>query len=94
MRSNITSAKTPTTNRGRAQPAASGTFVLRLDPRMHAVLRGDAAAAGTSLNDWCGRVLAAPGGGGLEPAAHVVLALRARLGDDLVGVVAYGSFTR
>jgi hypothetical protein len=94
MRTNITPTKTSTTKRRRAQAAASGTFVLRIDPALHEVLRGDAAAAGTSLNDWCGRVLAAPGAGGLEPAAHAVLALRARLGEDLLGVAAYGSFTR
>ena len=72
---------------------ASGTFVLRLDPRLHGLLRRDARAAGLSLNDWCGRTLAAPGAGGFE-CAGVVLALRARLGDDLVGVVVYGSFAR
>lgn len=84
------------TQRGRrtgpSQPA-SGTFVVRLDPRLHDALRSDAAAAGTSLNDWCGRVLATAGGG-LEPAAKVVLAIRTRLGADLLGVVVYGSFAR
>jgi len=92
MRTSITS-----TRRGQpkgAQPPASGTFVLRLDPRLHAVLRGDAAAAGTSLNDWCGRVLAAPGCGGLEPASNVIRAIRSHQEANLLGVVAYGSFAR
>lgn len=75
-------------------PGASGTFVLRIDPRLHALLRDDAAAAGTSLNDWCGRVLATAGAAGLEPAAKVVLAIRSRLGADLLGIVVYGSFAR
>ncbi|MFM8414510.1 MAG: nucleotidyltransferase domain-containing protein [Planctomycetota bacterium] len=77
---------------GRA--AASGKFVLRLDARLHGLLRGDALAAGASLNDWCGRTLAAPGAGGIDAASGVVLAIRCRLGSDLVGVVVYGSFAR
>ncbi|MEX0670184.1 MAG: nucleotidyltransferase domain-containing protein [Pirellulales bacterium] len=92
MGSSITS-----TNRRRppgSKPGASGTFVLRLDPRLHALLRDDAATAGTSLNDWCGRMLAAAGGAGLEPASKVVLAIRSRLGADLLGIVVYGSFAR
>ena len=92
MQTSITS-----TRRGQpkgAKPPASGTFVLRLDPRLHAVLRGEAASAGTSLNDWCGRVLSAPGCGGLEPASKVILAIRSHQEADLVGVVAYGSFAR
>jgi predicted nucleotidyltransferase len=68
--------------------------VLRLDPRLHDVLRAEAAAAGTSLNDWCGRVLSTPGCGGLEPASKVILAIRSHQETDLVGVVAYGSFAR
>lgn len=72
---------------------ASGRFVLRLDTRLHDVLRRDALAAGVSLNEWCSRTLAAPGAGGLD-ASGVVLAIRAWLGDDLEGVVLYGSFAR
>ncbi len=92
MRTSITAA-----NRQRplrSKPGASGTFVLRLDPRLHALLRDDAAAAGTSLNDWCGRLLSAAGGVGLEPASKVVLTIRSRLGADLLGIVVYGSFAR
>ena len=42
-------------------------------------------AAGLSLNDLCGRTLAAPGAGGLEAASGVVLTIRSRLGSDLEG---------
>jgi len=72
---------------------ASGRFVLRLETQLHDVLRRDASAAGVSLNEWCIRTLAAPGAGGLD-ATGVVLAIRAWLGDDLEGVVLYGSFAR
>jgi len=58
------------------------------------VLRHEAVAAGTSLNEWCSRSLAAPGAAGLSAAAEVVVMIRAGLGADLLGVVAYGSFAR
>jgi predicted nucleotidyltransferase len=74
---------------------ASGKFVLRLDPRLHELLRDEARAAAMSLNDWCGRTLAAPGADGLLDAAPgVVLTIRSRLGCDLVGIIIYGSFAR
>ena len=92
MRSSITRSKKQGPSGGRSQ--ASGTFVLRLDPRLHGTLKEDALTAGTSLNDWCGRTLAAPGAGGLDEAADVVLTIRARLKKDLLGVIAYGSFAR
>ena len=58
------------------------------------MLRHEAVAAGTSLNEWCSRSLAAPGAAGLSAAAEVVVMIRAGLGADLLGVVAYGSFAR
>lgn len=76
-----------------ARSPASGRFVLRLDTRLHDVLRRDALAAGMSLNDWCGRTLSAPGAAGRD-ASGVVLAIRSWLGDDLEGVVLHGSFAR
>jgi predicted nucleotidyltransferase len=86
---------------GRRKPAApgrrqaSGKFVLRLDPRLHGLLREDARAATVSLNDWCGRTLAAPGANGLLDAApEVVLSIRSRLAGDLAGIIVYGSFAR
>lgn len=92
MKSSTTQGR-PRTKHG-SSSAASGTFVLRLDPRLHAVLRHEAVAAGTSLNEWCSRSLAAPGAAGLSAAAEVVVMIRAGLGVDLLGVVAYGSFAR
>lgn len=68
--------------------------MLRLDASLHGLLRNEARAAGVSLNDWCGRTLAAPGAGGIDAFAGVVLTIRSRLGDALVGVVVYGSFAR
>ncbi len=68
--------------------------MLRLDPELHGLLREDALAAHVSLNDWCGRTLAAPGGGCLDAAPDVVLSIRSRLGSDLLGVIVYGSFAR
>lgn len=79
--------------RATGRSPASGKFVLRLDARLHDLLRRDALDAGLSLNDWCSRTLAAPGAGGLD-ALGVVLAIRSWLGDDLVGVVLHGSFAR
>jgi predicted nucleotidyltransferase len=77
-----------------AKPDASGRFLLRLEPRLHALLRHEAEAAGTSLNEWCSRGLAAPGAAGLAAAAEVVTAIRVGLGSDLLGLVVYGSFAR
>lgn len=59
MKSGITSGAVDSTGgrRSVSRPQASGKFVLRLDPRLHAALRDDAQAAGVSLNDWCGRTL-------------------------------------
>lgn len=92
MKSSITAKQRP--RKTGPRPSASGTFVLRLDPRLHAVLRHEAAAAGASLNEWCSRSLAVPGAAGLAAAADVILAIRAHLGADLLGIVAYGSFAR
>jgi len=96
MKRSITSIAKPARRRSRttARGAASGRFVLRLDPQLHGLLREDARAAGVSLNDWCSRTLAAPGAAGLDAASGVVQAIRSGLRDDLVGVVVYGSFTR
>lgn len=92
MMSSITASKRSRQSEPRLR--ASGTFLLRLDPRLHAALRDEAAAAGASLNEWCSRSLAAPGAAGLGAAAEAVSAIRDRCGADLLGVVAYGSFAR
>jgi predicted nucleotidyltransferase len=73
---------------------ASGRFVLRLEPTLHALVRDEAAATGMSLNDRCVRTLAVPSAAGIDGLAEVILAIRARLGGSLIGVVAYGSFAR
>jgi hypothetical protein len=75
---------------------ASGRFLLRLPPGLHAALREAAGAAGLSLNDYCVRRLAAPAGDPtrLAGSAAVVDRAAAVAGDDLLGVVAYGSWAR
>ena len=75
---------------------ASGRFVLRLAPGLHAALRGAAAAAGLSLNDYCGRKLAAPVGNlsAVDGAATAVARAGTLFGDRLVGVAVFGSWAR
>ena len=74
--------------------AASGKFLLRIDSGLHAALRAGAAAAGTSLNDYCARKLAAPGLLPVGPAGEVVARCARQIGDALSGVVAFGSWAR
>ena len=72
----------------------SGRFVIRIDPALHASLREGARAAGTSLNRYCARKLAAPGGP-MDPAAVAVMERADKvLGSLLTGVVAFGSWVR
>lgn len=78
----------------RDERPASGRFIVRVDPELHASLRGAAQAAGTSLNRHCARKLAAPGPVLDEEAAAIVERARVILGDSLLGVVAFGSWTR
>ena len=75
---------------------ASGRFLLRIDPQLHATLRRAARAAGLSLNEYCQRSLAAPAASQatVSPAATVVRRAAALLGERLVGVVVYGSYAR
>lgn len=73
---------------------ASGRFLLRLDPALHAALREEAEARGLSLNGYCARKLATacePLEGGLAEAVERSLAV---FGEGLVGVVVYGSWAR
>jgi predicted nucleotidyltransferase len=78
------------------RPAASGRFVLRIDPGLHAALRRAAAEAGLSLNDYCARRLASPGAdaASLPGAAAAVARAGGLFGADLVGVAAFGSWAR
>lgn len=83
--------------------SASGRFVLRVSPELHAALRQQARANGVSLNEYCQRCL----------HSQVTLAKRARarfpvdpsltslverlvgaFGRNLVGAVLYGSWAR
>ena len=75
---------------------ASGRFLLRIDPGLHAALRRAAAEIGVSLNDYCARKLAAPSGSqlGSVSAAQAVVQAGSLLGDGLVGVIAFGSWAR
>jgi len=75
---------------------ASGRFLLRLPPSLHATLRAAARAAGLSLNDYCVRKLAAPAGNptALAGASAVVERAAELFGEDLVAVIAFGSWAR
>jgi predicted nucleotidyltransferase len=75
---------------------ASGRFLLRLDPGLHAALREAARAEDVSLNEYCVRKLAAPPGAAVaSPDALAVLRHAAScFGADLVAVVAFGSWAR
>jgi len=62
---------------------------------LHEALRAAARQRGLSLNDYCARKLAAPDGGSeLEDAADAIRRAALLFGDDLVGVVAFGSWVR
>jgi predicted nucleotidyltransferase len=74
----------------------SGRFLLRLGPGLHGALRGAAAAAGVSLNEYCALKLAAPLGelAVSAGAARAVQQAAAVAGGALVGVIAFGSWAR
>ena len=74
--------------------AASGRFVLRIDPRLHSALRQAAQNAGVSLNEFCARKLALPAAGLAGPGGEAAAKLAAWFGDSLVGLVVFGSWTR
>jgi len=80
---------------GNAETQASGRFVIRLDPEMHAALRKAARELGVSLNEYCARKLEAPVGGAAFPsAAQAVRRAAGLFGEGLVGVVVFGSWAR
>ena len=74
----------------------SGRFVLRLDPGLHSALRRSARARGVSLNDYCAIKLAAPAGDLLafDGAPAAVRRAATLLGESLIGIVVFGSWTR
>ncbi len=75
---------------------ASGRFLLRISPGLHAALRGAALEAGVSLNDYCAHKLAAPAGDlfALDGATRAVERAAVLFGDGLLGVAAFGSWAR
>lgn len=75
---------------------SSGRFVLRIDPGLHAALREAARAAGVSLNEYCARKLATPFGRleGWELASQTVRRAGQVVGENLISVVAFGSWAR
>jgi predicted nucleotidyltransferase len=82
--------------RARKPREASGRFVLRLAPSLHAMLRAAARDAGLSLNEYCARKLAGRGGAAEidEHALRAVQRAATQLGSDLLAVVAIGSWAR
>jgi uncharacterized protein len=74
--------------------SASGRFVLRLPPALHAELRGAARHSGVSLNEYCVRALAAPGTDPAGPGATVAARATSLFGSDLVGILLFGSWAR
>ena len=86
----------PTAASEGSEPQASGRFLLRLDPGLHAALREAARAEGVSLNEYCARKLAAPidSLAAIAEAAGAVRRAAAIFGGDLIAVAAYGSWAR
>lgn len=78
----------------RPNKEASGRFVLRIEPALHAALRRASEEAGLSLNEYCARKLAAPAASVAGPAGEVVERAAAVAGASLVGVAAFGSWAR
>jgi predicted nucleotidyltransferase len=81
---------------GEAAVAASGRFLLRLDPELHAELREAARVDGVSLNEYCARKLAAPAGPLASDVGAGVAVRRAAsfFGAELIAVVVFGSWAR
>lgn len=69
----------------------SGKFVLRLEPDLHQRLKDEAQTHRSSLNQWIVRRLTrAP----VVAKDRVAEVLQLVFGEDLEGVIAFGSFTR
>ncbi len=85
-----------TKTRDKRSPRASGKFVLRIAPGLHAALRRAAAEASVSLNDYCARKLTAPVGdlAALEGASKAVERAAALFDERLVGIAVFGSWAR
>jgi len=72
----------------------SGRFLLRVSPGLHGALRRAADEAGLSLNDYCARKLATPGGAVGGPGTDVIARAAELFGEDLLGVLVFGSWAR
>ena len=78
----------------------SGKFVLRILPALHAKIRSEASERGISLNEWCGRALEHyldyrhQGPVLRDPENEWVRHASAVVGDDLIGLVLFGSSAR
>ena len=73
---------------------ASGRFLLRIDPDLHAALREAARERGLSLNEYCAIKLALPIGSLSASSVEAVRRAASLFGGSLVGVVAFGSWAR
>jgi predicted nucleotidyltransferase len=67
---------------------------LRIEPTVHAALRGAAERVGLSLNEYCARRLAMPASDPGSPAARAVARAWEVVGDGLAGVAVFGSWAR
>jgi HEPN domain-containing protein/predicted nucleotidyltransferase len=76
-----------------AEREATGKFLLRVPPGLHALLRAAARTAGLSLNEYCTRKLAAPTVVSAETGAALLRAAHL-FGPTLVAVVLFGSTAR
>lgn len=83
-----------TTRRAPSSSTASGRFVLRIDPGLHATLRQAAQETGVSLNEYCARKLALPTKSLAASGGEATARAAALIGDALLGVVAFGSWAR
>ena len=72
----------------------SGRFLLRVSPGLHGALRRSASEAGLSLNEYCARKLSGPGAAVAGSGAEVVARASERFGEDLLGILVFGSWAR
>lgn len=78
----------------------SGRFVLRIPPDLHARVRRLARERGVSLNEYCRTAIeyytngTSGGGFSTDPGGRWVAEARRVVGDDLEGVVLFGSQAR
>lgn len=82
-----------TTSEGK-RPPASGRFLVRIDPGLHAALRARAASRGISLNRHCAGKLGSPDSELPAPGVGTVRRALEDVGESLLGVVAFGSWAR